>query len=191
MHKGLFSAATVELLLLLTPAQSAVAALPLRLADPKLPLQELRPLDRHVWVLSLEGTWTKPAVPGIAYHINLIFPNGQSYSHRMLDDSFRLGQVRCLIPEYQLVRHGLAQGGQFTIVISAGPPVTTATAAEVVSVPFEVRWPLERPVFRWAPQTRFTPAAPIDAFPPPNAGAPPAVPRKEPIPGGEPPPVPK
>jgi hypothetical protein len=191
MHTGLFSTATVALLLVLTPAQSSVAPRPLQLADPKLPLQELRPLDRHVWVLSLEGIWTHPALPGVAYHVNLIFPNGRSYSHRMLDDSFRLGQVRCLIPDYQLARNGLAASGRFTIVVSAGRPVTAATAAEVVSAPLDVRWPLERPIFRRAPQTRFTPAAPIDAFPPPNTGAPPPVPRKEPIPGGEAPPVPK
>jgi hypothetical protein len=191
MRTGLFSAASLGLLFLLTPPLSAIAPLPLRLADPKLPLQELRPLDRHVWVLSLEGTWTQPALPGMAYHINLIFANGQSYSHRVLDDSFRLGQVRCLIPEYQLVRNGLARGGRFTIVVSAGHPVATVTAAEVVSAPFEVRWPLERPIYRWAPQTRFTPPAPIDAFPPPNAGVPAPTPGKEPIPGGEPPAVPK
>lgn len=191
MCTSLFSAGSIGLLFLLTPALSASSPPPLRLADPKLPLQELRPLDRHVCVLSLEGTWTQPALPGIAYHINLIFPNGQSYSHRVLDDSFRLGQVRCLIPEFQLVRNGLARAGQFTIVVSAGRPVATATAAEVVSAPFEVRWPLERPIFRWAPPTRFASPTPIDAFPPPNAETPAPLPHKELIPGGEPPPVPK
>jgi hypothetical protein len=91
MHIGFHWVGSLGLALLMTPALIAADPLPLRLADPKLPLQELRPLDRHVWVLSLEGTWTQPAIPGMAYHINLLFPNGQSYSHRVLDDSFRLG----------------------------------------------------------------------------------------------------
>lgn len=180
MRMSLLSAAGFGSVMLLVPALSA-ASPPLRLADPKLPLQELRPLDRHVWVLSLDGNWTQPVLAGFAYHINLIFPNGGSYSHRVLDDAFRLGQVRCLIPDYQLIRNGLAHGGRFTIVVSARRPVTTTTAAEVVSVPFEVQWPMERPILRWAPPTRFSPAVPIDAFPPPQ----------ERLPRGEPPPVPK
>lgn len=189
MRLSLLCSGGLGLVLLLTPELPAIEP-PLRLADPKLPLQELRPLDRHVWVLSLDGTWTQPALPGIAYYVNLIFPNGQSYSHRMLDDSFRLGQVRCLIPEYQLIRNGLGQGGRFTLVVSARRSVTTTTAAEVVSAPFVVSWPMERPILRWAPRTRFSQPVPIDAFPPPNAGAPMPAPRKERIPPGEPPPVP-
>jgi hypothetical protein len=121
---------------LLGPAVLAADAPPLRLSDPNLPLQELRPLDRHVWVLGLEGAWKQPAIPGVAYYVNLIFPNGQSYSHRVLNDAtFRLGEVRCLIPEYQLLRNGLACGGKFTIVVSARRSVTTATATEVVGTP--------------------------------------------------------
>ena len=167
---------------LLGPSVLAAKAPPLRLSDPNLPLQELRPLDRHVWVLGLEGEWKQPALLGVGYHVNLIFPNGQSYSHRVLDDAtFRVGEVRCLIPDYQLLRNGLASGGKFTIVVSARRSVTTAKATEVVSAPFEVRWPLDRPILRWAAPTRFTPRPPIDAFPPP---------RPDRIPRGEPPPVP-
>jgi hypothetical protein len=98
--------------------------------------------------------------------------------------------VRCLIPDYQLIRNGLAHGGQFTIVISARRPVTAMTAPEVVSAPFGVRWPLERPVLRWAPPTRFSPPAAIDGFQPPHEVMPSPAPRKERIPRGEPPPVP-
>jgi hypothetical protein len=167
MRTRLLSTTILGIVLLAAPALAAGAAPQLRLSDPKLPLQELRPLDRHVWVLSLEGTWMQPPLAGLGYYVNLIFPNGQSYSHRVLDDAaFRLGDVRCLIPEYQLLRNGLMRGGQFTIVVSARRSVTSPTAAEVIGEPLQVRWPMDRPNQRWAPLTRFTPRPPIDAFPP-------------------------
>ncbi len=107
MRSWLHFVGTIGLGLLLACEAFAADAPPLRLTDPGLPLQELRPLDRHVWVLSLDGVWTRAAIPGIAYHVNLLFPNGRSYSHRVLDDVlFRTGEVRCLIPDYQLVRNG-------------------------------------------------------------------------------------
>jgi hypothetical protein len=163
---------------------------PLLLSDPKLPLLEIRPLDRHVWVLALDGEWKQSAIPGVSYHVNLLFPNGQSYSHRVLDDAaFRLGEVRCLVPEYQLVRNGLGRGGPFRIVISARRSVTTAQAPEVISALFTVRWPLNRPIQRWLPPSRFAPPEPIDAFRPPNQRAP--APGKSKIVPGEPPPVPR
>ena len=162
---------------------------PLRLTDPGLPLQELRPLDRHVWVLVLEGKWKQPPTPGIAYHVNLLFPDGRSYSHRVLDSAhFAAGEVRCLIPENQLLCNGLARGGRFTIVISARRTVASATAPEVVSAGFEVRWPMDRPIVRWAPPTRFSPPVPIDAMPLPGQRLP--APPKDKLPPGEPPPVP-
>jgi hypothetical protein len=173
-------------------ASSAFAAdVPLRLTDPGLALQEIRPLDRHVWVLSLDGTWAQPAIPGIAYHVNLLFPNGRSYSHRVLEDAqFRTGEVRCLIPDYQLVRNGLARGGVFTIVVSARHTVTSAMAPEVVSDRFAVRWPLERPILRWPPRSRFSPPIPIDTFPLPGARIPTSQPPKGKPPSGEQLPVP-
>jgi hypothetical protein len=175
--------------MLASPALSADEP-PLRLTDPGLPLQELRPLDRHVWVLSLEGKWKQPPKPGIFYHVNLIFPNGQSYSHRVLDDLlFAAGEVRCLIPEYQLARNGLARSGRFVVVVSARRPVTSATAPEVVGESFEVRWPMDRPIARWAPPTRFSPPVPIDALPLPGQRLP--MPPKDKIPPAEPPPVPE
>ena len=190
MRISLFCSSGLGLALLVSTTTFATEP-PLRLSDPNLPLQEIRPLDRHVWVLSLDGVWKQPAMAGIVYHVNLIFPNGQSYSHRVLDDAaFRLGEVRCLVPDYQLLRNGLAQGGSFTIVISARRSVTSALADEVVSVPYDVRWPMKRPILRWPPRTHVTPPDPIDAFPPPNEGLPTPKTGKKKLPPGEPPPVP-
>ncbi len=183
---------TIWLSMTLTLTASAAGAPPLRLTDPGLPLQELRPLDRHVWVLTLEGTWKQPATPGIAYHVNLLFPNGQSYSHRVLDaELFGKGEVRCLIPDYQLLRNGLARGGKFTLVVSARRPVTSATAPEVVSDRFTVRWPLDRPIVPWPPRTRYSPPAPIDALPVPGQRTPKPAPPKAKAPPAELLPVPK
>lgn len=176
----------------LTVAAVSFAADPplLHLLDEGLPLQELRPLDRHVYVLSLDGVWKQPPTLGIAYHVNLLFPNGQDYSHRVLDDAmFRTGELRCLIPDYQLVRNGLARGGKFTLVVSARRTVTSATAPEVVSDFFEVRWPLDRPIVPWPPRTRHTPPPPIDSFPLPGQTIPtPKPPKTSPA---EPLPLPK
>lgn len=159
----------------------------LRLTDPGLPLQEIRPLDRHVWILALEGKWKQPPTPGFSYYVNLLFPNGQSYSHRVLDDAlFAGGEVRCLIPEYQLVRNGLARRGRFVLVVSARRTVTSETAPEIISERMVVNWPMDRPIVRWAPPTRLTPPAPIDALPLPGRRLPP----KGKIQPGEPPPVP-
>ncbi|HWG46283.1 MAG TPA: hypothetical protein VN688_26210 [Gemmataceae bacterium] len=184
MRSGLHFIGTIGLGLMAASATWAADAPPLRLTDPGLSLQEIRPLDRHVWVLSLDGAWAQPAIPGVAYHVNLLFPNGRSYSHRVLDDGlFHTGEVRCLIPDYQLVRNGLARGGVFTIVVSARRTVMLATAPEVVSNRFEVRWPLARPVLRWPPRTRFTPPVPIDAFPLPGQ----MIPTPKPSKGNAPP----
>jgi hypothetical protein len=156
------------------------------LADEGLPLQEIRPQDRHVYVLTLEGRWQKPPAPGVAHHVNVLFPNGQVYSHRVLDDAlFRKGEVRCLLPEYQLIRNGVARGGDLTVVVSAGRPVNTASAQEVISDALSVHWPPKRPIVPRPPRTRHTPPRPIDDFPLPGEQMPekPAPPRKvQPLP---------
>jgi hypothetical protein len=176
----------------LTLGASHAAEVPLRLSDPGSPLQEIRPLDRHVWILSLEGTWKQPSVPGFAYHVNLLFPNGASYSHRVLDDApFRAGDVRCLIPEYQLIRNGLAGGGSFTIVVSARRTVTSATDPDVVSDRLVVRWPMDRPIVRLPPRSRLTAPPPIDDFPLPGRMIPTPTSPKKATPPSEPLPVPK
>ncbi len=183
---------TVGLGLLLAATTFAAEAPPLHLTDEGLPLQEIRPLDRHVFVLTLDGVWKRPPTPGIAYHVNLLFPNGQSYSHRVLDAGlFGAGEVRCLIPDFQLVRNELARGGKFTIVVSARRTVTSVAAPEVVSDRFEVRWPLDRPVVPWPPRTRHTPPLPIDSFPLPGQTIPTPKSPKSKAPPDEQLPVPK
>jgi hypothetical protein len=152
----------------------------LTLTDEKLPLQELRPLDRHVWVLTLEATWQRPPTFGVPHYVNLLFPNGTSSSHRVLDEAlFRAGEVRCLLPEYQLIRGGVARGGTITVVISADQSVRSVRAPEVISAPFEVRWPMDRPVVRRPPRTRHSAPPEIDAMPLP--GEMPLVPAPPPL----------
>jgi hypothetical protein len=164
----------------------------LELSDPKLPLYELRPLDRRVYGLTLEGTWNKPAKSGVHHYVNVIFPSGRTYSarvdenpkavrrltgesnkglvsYREVEDSpFRRGEVRCLIPNNQLIRHGVARGGRLTIVVSAGKPVESASATEVISNALEVNWPLAREIVRRPPRSRFADPGPVDAMPLPG-----------------------
>ncbi|HEY7313629.1 MAG TPA: hypothetical protein VH643_30035 [Gemmataceae bacterium] len=200
MRCGFHWVGTIGLVLLsIAPAFAADGPV-LGLSDPGLPLQEIRPLDRHVWVLALEGKWKQPPTPGFSYYVNLLFPNGGSYSHRVLDDAtFAAGEVRCLVPEYQLVRNGAARG-RFVVVVSARRTVTSAKAPEIISEGMVVNWPMDRPILRWAPPTRFSPPVPIDAMPLPGQRLPskpgkrpvgePLPPPKGKIQPGEPPPVP-
>ncbi|HXG12448.1 MAG TPA: hypothetical protein VNK04_22010 [Gemmataceae bacterium] len=158
----------------------------LELSDPGLPLYEVRPLDRRVHIVTLEGKWNKPPNPGKSYYINLLFPNGRSYNHRVLDDTlFRLGEVRAVVQDYQLKRNGLAQGGKLAVVVSEEKPVTSASGAEVVSNVLELSWPMDRPVVQQPPRTRFAPPPKVDVFPPPPAELPPKLippPPAEPVP---------
>jgi len=157
----------------------------LTLSDEKLPLQEIRPLDRRVWVLTLEAAWPEAPHFGVPHYVNLLFPNGTSASHRVLDEAlFVKGELRVLLPEYQLLRGGVARGGTVTVVVSADRSVTSARAPEVIGGPFEVRWPMDRPVVRLAPRTRHTPPPEIDAMPLPGEVPPVPVP-----PAGARPPV--
>src|SRR5262249_31634369 len=137
----------------------------LELADEGLPLQELRPLDRRVYILTLDGTWTQPPAPDTTYYINFLFPGGGSYSHKVLEpDLFRRGEVRCVIQSYQLVRNGVGSGGTLAIVISAGREVTSVGAPEVVSNVITEAWPMDRRVTRFRPRSRHSEPAPVDPF---------------------------
>jgi len=164
----------------------------LELTDPQLPLYELRPLDRRVYGLTLDGTWHKPAKSGAHHYVNLLFPNGQSYSTRVdehptavrwlvtevkngkmtyretEDSPFRRGEVRCLIPIHQLSRNGLARGGKFTVVVSVGKSAGSAKDPQVVSNALEVTWPIERRIVRRPPRTRHADPEPVDAMPVPD-----------------------
>jgi hypothetical protein len=178
---------TLAVLLGFTAAGNAADRIKLELADEKLPLQELRPLDRRVWILTLEGNWTAAPTPGKNYYVNLLFPNGQSDSHRPLNDSlFRLGEVRVILQDYQLKRHGRANGGTFQVVVSEDRPVASAQDPQVISNALQLNWPMDRPVVQRPPRSRFAPPPPVDAFPPEPTPAPPPKPVPEPAPKPKP-----
>src|SRR5262245_15796933 len=91
----------------------------LELRDEKLPLEEIRPLDRRVYIVALDGKWTQLPTAGHTYYINLLFPNGQVSSHRPLDDlRFRQGDVRAVIQDHMLKRSGMVNGGRLSVVVS-------------------------------------------------------------------------
>jgi hypothetical protein len=149
----------------------ALAKPVLQLTDRSLPLWEIRPLDRRVYVLTLEGTWERPPEPGEAYYIQLHFPDGQVASHRVVDEElFRKGEVRCLIQEYQAIQHGLKQGGLLTVSVSARRP--SAAEVRVISNTLEIRAPLGRPILNQPPEvkkpTRPGAAAAPERIPPPG-----------------------
>ncbi len=145
----------------------------LELKDEGLPLQELRPLDRYVYVLTLYGRWGQPPAAD-TYFVNFLFANGASYSHKVLEPVlFRKGEVRCVIQGPQLIRNGVSAGGKFTIVISAERPVESPTAPEVISNLLEEPWPMNRPVSRFRPYTKFGEPPPVDVFPIPGEILPP------------------
>lgn len=139
------------------------------LSDPGLPLQEIRPNDRRVFVLVLDGKWLQPGKPGTKYHVNFFFPDGSTQAHRVLNDAlFARGEVRCLIQENQLLQHQLAGGGGFTIAISADRPAAGVASAELLSKPLEITWPMNRPITRDFVRGAHTPPGPVDAFPVPD-----------------------
>lgn len=168
---------TVTTVLMMFPALGFAAGPRLDLSDPGLPLQIVRPLDRQAFILTLDGKWS--GTPAAATHyVNLVFPDGGRHSHRVLDDAaFRRGEVRVLIEEYQLVRHGIADTGQFGIEITVGEPLERGGKAEVVSNLFFVEWPILRKIVRSRPRSRYTETPPLDAFPLPDH-----APARDPIP---------
>jgi hypothetical protein len=137
----------------------------------------------------------------VQYYLNVLFPDGSGYSNRvdenlraiqsleteykagkparkMVEDSpFRRGEVRCLLPQYQLARHAKGQGGPFTVVVSAGKPVQSVNDPAVISNAIEETWPMHRPIVHRAPRSRRSAPAPVDEFVPP-----PPQPRVEPVP---------
>jgi hypothetical protein len=135
--------------LALSPPAPAVPLL--RLTDGELPLYELRALDRRVYVLTLDADWERPPEPGLPFHVRLRFPDGEVISQRVLDDArFRSGELRCLIQEYQALRHGLSRGGMLTVTVVAG----AGSQAQVVSNELDVRSPLQRTISRHPPERR-------------------------------------
>jgi len=175
----------LTLFVLLGFTSLAQAKQQLELSDDGLPVQELRPMDRRVYTLTLDGKWEGQASPKTTYYVNFFFRDGGSYSHKVDDvPQFRKGDVRCILQSYQLTRHGIANGGKFSIAVSAGGPVTSADAPEVISNVKEFTWPLERQLTRFRVQTKHSPPEPVDAFPIPGeeTARPPAKPPVKPKP---------
>jgi hypothetical protein len=139
------------------------------LTDEGLSIQEIRPLDRHDYVLTLEGKWSTPATPGVKHFVNVIFPNGVVSSHRVLSEEYaRKGEFRVVIQEYDLIRNKVPNPAKLTIVISRDKAITSATDSEVLGEPFVTPWPLDRPIVTRPVYTRHTPRDPVDAMPLPD-----------------------
>jgi len=149
------------------------------LTDPGYALWEIRPLDRRVYVLTLEGNWQTPADPDAGYYVNIEFPNGAAVTHRVLDDRmFRKGDVQCLLMQYQWQRNHFRKGDALTVFVTRKKPGAPPDDQEVISNRMEVKWPFDRQIVRLAPRTRFTEREPVDAYHP-DANAIPAVPPPE------------
>jgi hypothetical protein len=164
-------AAVLSFSLTLLATTTAYSADPPRLVlkDEGLSIQEIRPLERHDWILTLDGKWSVPAKPGVKHYVNIIFPNGAVSSHRVLSEDYaRKGEFRVVIQEHDLIRNQVPRGAKLTIVISQDKAVTSATDPEVISEPFVTPWPLDRPIVKRPVETRYTPREPIDAMPLPD-----------------------
>ncbi|HVS40023.1 MAG TPA: hypothetical protein VMS17_30975 [Gemmataceae bacterium] len=163
------AAVPLALAVCLSAASTCLADQQITLRDPKLPLWEIRPLDRHVYILSLEGEWRKGFPDRDAeYRINIEFPDGTVIEHRpTLDKMFRKGEVQVLLVQYQYEGH-LQKGDTLRIFITKRAPASEQNQEtvdqEVVSNGLEVPWPLDRDVVRHRPYTRFSEPEPIDAF---------------------------
>ncbi len=156
---------TLTLCLTLLPALGFAAGPRLQLSDPGLPLQDVRPLDRQAYVLTLDGVWTSPPAAG-SHYVNFLFPDGTRHSHRVLDDiGFRQGELRAVIEQYLLDRHGLRDGGTVSIVITARAALEDGAEAETVSNTLSIKWPPDRPVVKYRPRGKRLEPEPIDAFP--------------------------
>ena len=141
----------------------------LMLSDEKRAIQELRPLDRFAWVLTLEGKWKAQSPPSVKHYVNVFFPNGASASHRVLSEDYaRKGDFRVVIQENDLLRNGATGDTRLTIVVSQDKAVTSVTDPAVMSEPFVTAWPLDRPLVKRPVHTRHTPPEPLDAFPLPD-----------------------
>ena len=166
----------------------APAAPQLVLSDPAYPLWEIRPLDRRVYVLTLQGNWKAPPDRDGDYYVNLDFPDGGAVMHRVADNRhFRRGDVECLLIQYQYERHHFQPGDRLGVTVTRQLPGGGSDDQEVISNRLEVAWPFDRKVVRLAPRTRFTPPEPIDTFHP--AGEEPLAPPKpiSPLPPPAPP----
>jgi hypothetical protein len=173
------TAAWVIGLTLLTLAAAPSEAPKLELTDGKYPLWEIQPLDRRVYVVSLDGTWKREWIRGASYQLAVRFADGTTYTHRPINDElFALGEMRFMVPENLLQRTGTAKGGKLKVFVTER--TTAGAKPEVISNTLELDWPLKRPIGRRAPATKYTPPPAIDRFP--DEEAPPKKKVEEPPP---------
>ncbi len=186
----LFSAALAACL---AAGPACFAEVQVTLRDPHLPLWEIRPLDRHVYVLTLEGEWKKGMPQRDAdYRVNIEYPDGAVVDQPPTSEkAFRRGEIQVLLVQYQYEQHQLRRGDTLRVFITRRMAAASVDAPpddwEVVSNRLEVAWPFDRDVVRLPPKTRFSEPEPIDAFhqagdepvPPPKPNLPPAA---EPVP---------
>jgi hypothetical protein len=173
---------------------ACLSAVPVRAASPQLTLTdpgyalwEIRPLDRRVYVLTLEGNWKSPPDLDAGYYVNIEYANGGTVMHRVLDDPmFFKGDVQCLLVQYQWERNHFQKGDKLTVFVTRKNPGAPPDDQEVVSNRLEVAWPFDRQVVRLAPRTRFSEREPVDVFQP---GA--AEPIRRPLPAVPPVPPPE
>jgi hypothetical protein len=174
----------LSLAVCLSAAPAQAASHQLVLTDPGYALWEIRPLDRRVYVVTLEGNWKTPPDLDAGYYVNIEYANGGTVMHRVLDDPmFFKGDVQCLLVQYQWERNHFQKGDKLTVFVTRKKPGAPPDDQEVISNRLEVAWPFDRQIVRLAPRTRFTEREPVDAYHP---GA--AEPLRPPIP--EVPPVP-
>jgi hypothetical protein len=151
----------ISLCLALSLVGPATAGPVLQLADEHLPLWEMRCQDRRVYVLTLEGTWDRSPEADASYYIQVHFPDGQAYVHRVLDtEALRGGEVRCLIQDYQLQRHRLAPGEAVKVVIFEKK--ASRAAPKAISNELEVPALLRRTISREPPVRLTPPSSPGD-----------------------------
>jgi hypothetical protein len=140
----------------------------IELTDDGLPLWEIRPLDRHVLIVTLEGKWNRPPDPDAVYAVNIVYPKGERVSQRIDDPLFFKGEVRAALVEYQWLKGGLTAGDKIGIEVTRKRAAQGPDAAEVVSNRLNLTWPLDRPVKNRPPRSQHTPQEPPDAFPGPD-----------------------
>ena len=117
----ILSAAILATALCLAGAVSAGAAAPqLVLSDPGYPLWEIRPQERRVYVLTLEGYWKSPPGRDAVYYVNVEYPDGGTVEQRVGDDDrlFRRGDVRTLLIEYQWKKHHFERGDKLAVFVT-------------------------------------------------------------------------
>jgi hypothetical protein len=142
----------------------------------------------------VEGSEKLRPADNKTYFVNLFFEDGGVYSHRVLgapvfakgydryldyperlergqavaDPMFLRGEVRCLVPDYQLARHGIAKGGKFSVAVSVDEAATSLDSDKVITEPIEITWPIEkRPIQKKPVRTRHSPPERPDELPAP------------------------